>query len=111
MQEFSKVTLQLNIMYCYPLMTASSRPRSISQSENTHPQKIEQDMLQIARLEAYFPFDPLPLTKAKTFCDEHYQEWKEDDDLSIACDSELSSSMLGVSLDEKLSFSMSLSIG
>jgi RNA polymerase I-specific transcription initiation factor RRN3 len=100
--EFSKITLQLNIMYCYSI--------SGSKSDVVKPESVSQAI----RLDTFFPFDPLPLPKSKE-CIEHYQEWDgedldEDSELASlpAMSSDLGTSFQGMSLDEKLSMSLSL---
>jgi hypothetical protein len=71
------------------------------------------DLIQVTRLDAYFPFDPLILGKSKEYIQPHFQEWDDGDeptDLENS-ESELSSSLQGMSLEERLSASMSLSLG
>jgi RNA polymerase I-specific transcription initiation factor RRN3 len=101
-EEFSKITLQLNLMYCYSISGGKS---DVLKSESAS---------QTIRLDTFFPFDPLPLPKAKNRIDQ-YQEWDgedldEDSELASlpAMSSDLGTSFQGMSLDEKLSMSLSL---
>jgi RNA polymerase I-specific transcription initiation factor RRN3 len=95
-QEFSKITLQLNIMYCYSISTKAD---------------IVKQETQTMRLDTFFPFDPLPLLKSKELIQE-YQEWDQEDDESElaslpAVSSELGTSFQGMSLDDKVCMSVS----
>lgn len=107
-QEFAKITHQLNIIYCYSLMSSSSRSTSALVSHGTHGGQI-----QIPRIETYFPFDPLALNKSKKYVASAFQEWGDDEDaedtLTDPADSDVE--VKGMSLDESIiSMSMSLSL-
>lgn len=74
-----------------------------------------QDQLQIPRIDTFFPFDPLVLTKSKKFVSANFQEWGDDEDaedtLTDPADSDLEASLKGMSLDDSIiSMSMSLSL-
>lgn len=125
-QEFSKITLHLNIMYCLPLIQQANTSRSSTllneqslPNSSSFSQSNTQELGIITRLDTFFPFDPLPLTEAKKFTSTLFQEWDgedsdddddtEHDDLLVS-DSDLGASMQGVSLEERYSMSMSMSV-
>lgn len=63
------------------------------------------------RLDTFFPFDPLYPPLAKTFMQEIFQEWEgaDSNDIDVP-DSDISASMQGMSLDERLGMSLSMSL-
>jgi RNA polymerase I-specific transcription initiation factor RRN3 len=109
-EEFSKLTHHLNIMYCYPLINPSAMSSNL---ELILPQHSE--LCIPARIDAYYPFDPLPMPKCKLIVEHIFQEWEgNDDEISDhePTESDISNSIQGMSLDERnLSFSTGMSIG
>lgn len=88
----------------------------MSSSTRSHSVLVKsQDQLQIPRIETYFPFDPLVLSKSKKYVHASFQEWGDDEDaedtLTDPADSDLDTSLKGMSLDDSImSMSMSLSL-
>lgn len=64
-EEFACITKRLQIMYCYSLI----RNTTVSQ------QRGSSDLLLFKRLDTFFPFDPLPLHRAREYIDGIYNEW------------------------------------
>jgi RNA polymerase I-specific transcription initiation factor RRN3 len=83
-QEFSKIALDLNLMYCYPLL--------------------KKDGNVCKRLDSFFPFDPISLPKSMIFFDNLLQEWDDesdsDEEEEEGEEGDLVCSLQGVSLDD-----------
>ncbi|KAJ2985678.1 hypothetical protein HDV02_000402 [Globomyces sp. JEL0801] len=96
-QEFAKVTHNLNVMYCYPLIqSAATRTTSDPNQKQTKVQELSI----VTRLETFFPFDPLTLPKSKLYTEVLFQEWEDDEDDDESAtgeeDSDLDASLQGI---------------
>jgi hypothetical protein len=81
-----------------------------------HSLKVPNQDFLTTRLETFFPFDPLVLPRVKLYIDSSFQEWdsgdeSENEDSMDPSDSDLGASLKGMSLDDRLSLPMSLSLG
>ena len=80
--EFSKIALDLNIMYCYPFL-----------KEKTNDS--------VWNIEVFFPFDPITLPKSCVFFTNLIQEWEDNESHADEEDEEeLTFSLQGVSLED-----------
>eukprot|EP00842_Homolaphlyctis_polyrhiza_P001926 jgi/Hompol1/2734/HPOL_000803-RA len=99
-QEFARIMHHLDIMYCFPLIGATSSSvapasgsnndmaRTSSQS-SSNGQTHEVAFLVIERLDTFFPFDPITLPRCKAHITPLYQDWQgADDDEEPLTDSE-----------------------
>ncbi|KAJ2846694.1 DNA independent RNA polymerase I transcription factor [Coemansia brasiliensis] len=87
-QQFASVASQTNFMFCYAVLQQNRRsniaePAGASSAKSgllTQPAAAagspEQQVLQ-ARLDSFFPFDPMALPVSRQFIDSIYLEWQE----------------------------------
>ncbi|KAI8913233.1 RNA polymerase I-specific transcription initiation factor RRN3 [Gorgonomyces haynaldii] len=90
-QEFSKITHDLHIMYCYPLVG------------NFKPLAGQNSLLE--RLDTFFPFDPLTLPRSGKFIGQFYNEWDGESEPEETTDIE---SFKTLSLEETVAMSTSI---
>ena len=86
--EFARLTHELDILYCYPFMSRDSTSKWRDETGNS--KLIDKDVASksndsdlaatiLDRLDTFFPFDPLTLPKSKNFMEGLYQEWESND--------------------------------
>jgi RNA polymerase I-specific transcription initiation factor RRN3 len=87
--EFARLTHELDILYCYPFMSRDStskwrdeeRNSKVSEKDVNSSKSNGADLAAtiLDRLDTFFPFDPLTLPKSKKFMEGLYQEWESND--------------------------------